>query len=289
MLDSSGDGAAPSYLSEADDQSFQERVIMRSLERPVLVDFQAEGCGPCKQLGPLVEEVTLDYKGRFELVIVDIDRAQQVAMMMRIQSIPMLVLFIDGRPVDALMGLQTKAELTGFLDRYVPPADDDPIELGESALAEGSLAEAAAAFESALALEPTLGRALLGRARVALAQGELETAGLCLDRVSAEDPLSEQARQLRGVFEFAPFAGELGALEARVEAAPADLEARYALAATFAISGRFEEACEQLLAIVQRDRAFRDDGAKTGLLTLFAVAGGATAARYRRRLGALLF
>ena len=134
MLNSSGDGSTPSYLSEADDQSFQERVIMRSLERPVLVDFQAEWCGPCKQLGPLVEEVTLDYKGRFELVIVDIDRAQQVAMMMRIQSIPMLVLFIDGRPVDALMGLQTKAELTGFLDRYVPPADDDPIELGESAL-----------------------------------------------------------------------------------------------------------------------------------------------------------
>ena len=277
------------YISEADDHSFQERVIMRSLERPVLVDFQAEWCGPCKQLGPLIEGITGEYKGRFELVKVDVDEAQQVAMAMRIQSIPMLVLFADARPVDALMGMQTRAEICAFLDRHVPAGEDDPLELGAAALEDGDYVAAAEAFESALSMAPDDGRAHLGRARAALAVGELSVAQLHLDQITADDPLATQAAQLRGVFEFAPEAGDLQQLLARVEAEAGDLDAHYALAATYALAGRFDEACEQLLSIIRRDRSYREDGARTALLTLFAVMGGEGATRYRKKLGALLF
>ena len=281
-----------SYVSDADDYSFQEKVIQRSMSVPVLVDCWAEWCEPCKTLGPTLETLAADYKGRFELVKVNIDQAQQVAMALRIQSVPFMILFIEGRPVDALVGNQPEQALKGFLDKHLPPMVGDPYEEGISALSEGLLDEAEALFDLALSEDNTRADALIARARIALMKGQTEIAEVMLNAVSEEDPLYPLAARLKALFAFAPFVSDEQELRGRIEEAQQkDATLWYQLGATQALKGNLEDACASFLRVVSLDRSYLDDGGRSALLTLLDALGGQgdVVSRYRRKLANLLF
>jgi putative thioredoxin len=280
-----------SYIFDADDSTFNDLVVQQSLTTPVLVDCWAEWCGPCKSLTPTLERLTQSYKGRFNLVKVNIDEAPQVAMALRVQSVPFMILFIEGRPVDALVGNQTEADLKAFLDKHLPIEENNPLDLALEAFQNGDLDQAASYYESVLRQDPHQSEAHLGRARVALSQGDLETASLHLNAIGEHDPLFEKANTLKGVFQFAEHAGNERGLLTEIEKTPTDVSLWYQLGATYAIQGDFEAACHGFLKVVSLDREYQDDAGRKALLTLFDILGeqGSVVMTYRRRLASLLF
>jgi len=279
------------FVSEADDHTFEERVLKRSLEVPVLVDCWAEWCEPCKTLGPTLEGLATQYKGRFELVKVDIERAQQVAMMLRVQSVPFMMLFVGGRPVDAIAGNHPESALRAFLDRHIPPDEEDPYELGMAAFKEGDYPLASATLEQVLSAHPERVEVRLTLARIALAQGDLNRASIHLDQIPNEHPLALTARQLRGLFELAELQADEGELEARLIADPRDVDAWYRRGVNSALRGDFESACTLMLKVVALDRTYREDAGRQALLLIFEVLGGEgeVVARARRNLATYLF
>ena len=279
------------YIFDADDSTFNDLVVQRSLTTPVLVDCWAEWCGPCKSLTPILEKLTQSYQGKFELVKVNIDEAPQIAMALRIQSVPFMILFIEGRPVDALVGNQTESELKSFLDRNLPPSDDDPLELALEAFQNGELDQAAQYYESVIRQDPHQSEAHLGRARIALSQGDLETASLHLNAIGQDDPLFEKANTLKDVFQFAQYAGQESVILKQIEHTPNSASSWYQLGATYAIKGDFEAACKSFLKVVSIDRDYEEDAGRRALLTLFDILGeqGPIVMTYRRRLASLLF
>ena len=277
-------------VSEIND--FQERVMRRSLEVPVLVDFWAEWCQPCKTLTPTLERLVAEYKGQVELAKVNVDQARQLAAAFRIQSIPTVFLFVDGQPADAFQGALPEKAIREFLQPHLQAPGADPLEQARGALAAGQLDVAEAAFQEVLAGEPKHGEALVGLARVALGRGDTVTAGHWIDAIPPEDALHfEQGQRLRGVFAFSEAAGDRAALEAQVADDPADAEAWYRLGATLATQGDWEGACRAFLEVVKRDRGLREDGGRAALLAIFDLLGGEDpiTATWRRRLAAWLF
>jgi putative thioredoxin len=261
------------------------------METPVLVDFWAPWCQPCKTLTPTLEQIAHEYEGRFLLAKVNVDEAQQLAMAFRVQSVPTVFLFHQGQPVDAFQGAQPAKVIKQFIDRVVPPPAADPLETGRTALGEGELATAEHAFTEVLSTEPQHGEALLSLARIALGRGAPDTASAWLDRIPAEAPEYAQAERMRGVFKFAEDAGDLNALEAAVEADSGDVASWYALGATRATRGDTEGACKAFLKVVSLDRGFREDAGRSALLAIFDMLGGddPLVGTYRRRLAALMF
>ena len=280
-----------SLIREADDYTFETEVLRRSIEVPVLVDCWAEWCEPCKALGPTLERLTLSYKGRFELVKIDIDQAQRVAMALQIQSVPFMILFMNGRPVDAIVGNQSESDLRAFLDRHLPPDDADPYELGTQALKEGDYQTAISALQRAMLEDPERIEARLAMARATLAIGDLEAAGQLLDTIPHDHPLIESAQTLRGLFSFAEYQEEIASLEARLKSDANDVDARYKLGASAALQGNFEGACDAFLQVVAQDRSYLDDGGRRALLLIFEVLGGEgeVVSSARRRLASYLF
>jgi putative thioredoxin len=281
----------PPFVFEADDLNFQDLVLSRSVEVPVLIDCWAEWCEPCKTLGPTLERIAQNYKGRFELAKVNIDHAQQVASALRIQSVPFMMLFMNGRPVDALVGNVPESEITAFLDRHLPPDESDPFEAAEEAFKAHQLEEAARLYDLSLIDHPTRVEAMIGRARVDLALGQLDQAASILEQVPPEHPLAQTAERLKKVFQFAEFAGDETILQAKIEGDPQSVELWYQLGATLAIQGAFEGASEAFLKVLTLDRTYRDDGGRQALLALFDALGGEgeVVSRFRRRMASILF
>ena len=279
------------YIHDADDQTFNEKVVHKSLKVPVLVDCWAEWCEPCKAITPHLEQLTQEYKGRFELVKVNVDQAPQVSMALGIQSIPFMILFVEGRPVDALVGQQDLTALRAFIDKHVPADEADPFEQGLVAMQSADLPLALQCFEQAWQNNPERLEAVLELARVQLLMGHAELASQYLARIPADHALAEEAEKLKKVFQFAEFAGDIAQLQAQLQTDPSLVETWYRLGASWALQGHFAEACESFLQVVKRDRSYQDDAGRKSLLTIFEILGGQgeLVVKYRGKLTQILF
>lgn len=281
----------PTYVIEGTQDNFQQTVVQRSLEVPVLLDCWSPQCEPCKTLTPILEKLAAEYAGRFELVKVNVDVHRQVAMALGVRSVPTVYLIKGGQPVDGFAGAQPEANIRQLLDRHVAPPAYDPLDAAKEAMAEGDLPQAAAHFRALLDDQPDHGEALLGMARVALTEAGPEAAEAWLDQIKEENSAYVQATRLRGVIAFSGDAGDVDALRNAVETNPKDVESWYQLGASLAVASAFEPALNAFLEVVKLDREFREDAGRKALLSLFDLLGAEDPAviAARRQLACLLF
>ncbi|MCA3722026.1 co-chaperone YbbN [Phenylobacterium sp.] len=289
-------GAAPAGLiKDGTDAGFMADVIEASRQTPVIVDFWAPWCGPCKQLGPAIERAVTAARGKVKLVKIDIDQNPQFAGQLRVQSIPAVFAFVGGRPVDGFTGALPESQIKAFVERLAAqaPADetDELLAVGREALEAGDLNTAAQAFARVLQVDPKDVRALGGMAKVYLEGGDPERAAeiAAMAPEGARDPGLESVRAALALASAAP--AETAAFEARLAADPDDHEARFELARALAGAGRLETAMDHLLQIIAADREWNEGAARAQLLTVFEAAGPASdlARQGRRRLSAILF
>jgi putative thioredoxin len=294
----SGAGTASGPVKDITTAEFMSEVIEASQEKPVLVDFWAPWCGPCRQLAPALEKAVAATKGAVKLVKMNIDEHPEVAGQMGIQSIPAVVAFEGGRPKDAFMGALPESEIARFLEKLVGAQEPGPVEqaLEEAErLAEaGQVSEASALFGSVLQSEPQNAAALAGMGSLYLDSGDVERARAMLSAIPEEGMGEAKALSLKAAIELAEQAQDLGDasdLQRRIEDNPADYQARFDLALLYNAAGKRQDAADQLLEIVRLDRKWNDDGARNQLLQFFEAWGAADPASQaaRRRLSSLLF
>ncbi|WP_374575200.1 tetratricopeptide repeat protein [Phenylobacterium sp.] len=290
---------AGDIIKDATDASFAADVIDASREQPVIVDFWATWCGPCRQLGPALEKAVTAAKGAVKLVKVDIDANPAYAGQLRVQSIPAVFAFVDGRPVDGFMGALPESQVKAFVDRLAaqakagagPSPADEVLEFARQALDEGDTATASRAYAQVLQAEPDNLKAIAGLARCYLKAGDRERAAEVLEMAGpeAKDPEIDSVRAAMALAEDAP--SETAAFEKRLAADPDDHEARFELAKALGGHGQLEAAVDHLLAIIERDRDWNDGAARKQILTIFEAAGASSdvARQGRRRLSAILF
>jgi len=287
---------AGDIIKDGTDASFMADVIEASREAPVIVDFWATWCGPCRQLGPALEKAVTAAKGKVKLVKIDIDKNPAYAGQLRVQSIPAVFAFVDGRPVDGFMGALPDSQVKQFVDRLASQAPGaDPIaevlEMARESLALGDTGGAAQAYAQVLQADPENLKALGGLARVYQLSGDLDRAReiLAMAPEGAKDPDLDGVRAALALAESAP--SETAEFERRLAADADDHEARFELAKALAGAGQMMEAVDELLEIVRRDRAWNDEAARKQLLTIFEAAGPVSdvAKQGRRKLSALLF
>lgn len=286
---------ASEWIKDGTDASFAADVIEASKTTPVLVDFWATWCGPCRTLTPTLERVVNAAKGAVKLVKIDIDKNPAYAGQLRVQSVPTVFAFVDGRPVNAFQGAQPESQIKAFIAALAKDDDDGGIAEYLSQAAEslklGDVGGAAQGFIGALQLDPQNIKAIAGLARCYLASGETEQAAdvLAMAPEDAKDPDLDGARAALALAGEAP--DELAGMEQAVAADPANAQARYELAKALAGYGRNAEAIDQLLTLLEADREWNEGAAKTLLLTVFEAAGQMSPETRggRRRLSALLF
>jgi putative thioredoxin len=288
---------AGDIIKDGTDASFITDVIEASRVQPVIVDFWATWCGPCKQLGPALERVVTAAKGAVKLVKIDIDKNPSFAGQLRVQSIPAVFAFVDGQPVDGFMGAVPESQLRAFVERLATQGGgavdglEDLLALARESLELGDLGGAAQAFAQVLQHDPENLKALGGMARVYLAGGEAERAREILDMAPADakDPDLDSVRAALALAADAP--ADVREFQERLTRDANDHEARFELAKALAAHGRLEDSVDQLLAIIEADRDWNDQAARKQLLVVFEAAGQMSeiAKQGRRRLSAILF
>ena len=275
----SGEAAAPSgVVKDTTTQTFVKDVIEESKRQPVLVDFWAEWCGPCKQLGPVLEKAVRAAKGKVKLVKMDIDKHPTIPGQLGIQSIPAVFAFVNGQPVDGFMGALPESQVNAFIEK----------------LTKGDAAGAADLYAQVLAQDSANIAALAGLARSYVRTGATDQAKQTLALVpeaKRNDPAVAAARAALEVAEQAKSVGPIADLEQKVAANPLDHQARFDLALALNAKGRRQEAVDNLLEVVKRDRKWNDDGARKQLVQFFDAWGPTDEATVngRKRLSSILF
>ncbi|WP_244487975.1 thioredoxin [Aureimonas sp. Leaf454] len=292
--------AAGELIKDTTTAKFSADVIQESRRQPVLVDFWAPWCGPCKQLTPVLERVVTAAGGRVKLVKMNIDEHPSVAGQLGVQSIPAVFAFVNGQPVDGFMGALPESEVKAFIDRLggTGPADADPIaaalEEAKALLAGHDVTQAAELFSVILQHEADNVPALAGLAECYLAMGDAVRARAVLDAVPADKASDPAVSGISTRLKLAEEIAELGdpvALQARIEGDADDHQARYDLALIAQARGQRDVAAGHLLEIIRRDRGWNEDGARKKLLEFFEAWGGGDPATKdaRRKLSTLLF
>lgn len=274
------------------DATFEAEVIEASREVPVVVDFWAPWCGPCRTLGPLLEKLARESEGGFRLAKVDIDQSPVVARELQIQSIPFVMAFREGQVVNEFVGAQPENTVRQFLDRVLPDAADGLTAEGEALGAAGRIADAEERFRSALEKKPRHPRAALGLAHVLAASDREEEAAQLLETVTADGEIGGEIERLSARLRMGVESGDdETTLRAALETNPGDLAARLALGRRLAAEGRHEEALAAFLESVRRDREYEDAAARKAMLDIFTLLGreNPVVDEYQRRLSQVLF
>jgi putative thioredoxin len=288
----------PEAVIDTTTQTFTKDVLDESRKRPVLVDFWAPWCGPCRTLGPIIEKAVAATSGAVRLVKMNIDDHPSIAGQLGIQSIPAVIAFQNGQPVDGFIGALPEAQVKAFIDRIAGPAGPSDAELlvaeGEELLAAGDVPAAAEHFGAALKGDPQSAAAAAGLARALIARGDLDQARQTLAFVpesAANDPKVAAARAQLELAAQTEKLGDAAPLEARIAADANDHQARFDLALLLNGKGDREAAAEQLLEIVRRSRSWEDEKARKQLLQFFEAWGPMDPATLygRRRLSSMLF
>jgi putative thioredoxin len=267
---------ATDLIKDTTEATFMADVIEASREVPVIVDFWAAWCGPCKTLGPMLEAAVTAARGRVRMVKVDVDQNQRIAGQLRIQSIPTVYAFWQGQPVDGFQGAVPASELKAFVDRVSALGGDgglaDALQAAEDMLAEGAAVDAAETFAAILGEEPENAAAYSGLVRAHLALGNLDQAQAFLDAAPAKIAKAQALDAARAQLELARQAAQAGPeaeLRAAVERDPNDHQARFDLAAALLAAGNPQGAVDELLELFRRDREWNGGAAKTQLFTVF--------------------
>jgi putative thioredoxin len=258
-------------------ENFQAVVLEGSFGRPVLVDFWADWCAPCRMLMPILAKLADEYRGRFILAKVNTEEQQALAVEFGIRSLPTVQLFKSGRPVDQFMGALPEGQIREFIDRHIPRVSDGLLTQAQGLLAAGDLAGARDLIDRAREADPGNARLALAELQLLAARGEIAEAQTAIAKLPIELASEPEVLALRGQLRFAAALEEAppeSELIVRLSDDPKDSLARYQLAAHQVLRGDYASALENLLTLMKRDRAFQDDAARKGMLAVFDLLGG---------------
>lgn len=290
-----GPGGAGDAVKDSDTANFMTDVIEGSREVPVIVDFWAPWCGPCKTLGPILEKLVRQSGGKVRLVKINVDENQQLAAQFRVQSIPAVYAFKDGCPVDGFMGALPESQIKQFIARLTGGGGnvvDEALEQAKALLDQGRPQEAQQVYQQILGQDPGNESAIAGMLRCLMATGQTDTAQEVLGQLPQEVLRHPEIQAVKTTLDLAQEAsGEIDDLKAKVEANPDDLQARYDLAMAYYGAGKRQEAADTLLDIIRTDPGWNDEQARKQLLKFFEAFGPTdpVTVAARRKLSSILF